>query len=68
MMREVTDNDRMSLLLNLLDDFTVHTEISQKATQLRQFGVAAGIFREQLLPYMPKITNQLARQLKDDPP
>lgn len=55
MTQDVTDNDHMNLFLNSLANFDEHMKLAQMKEQLKQFGVAAEIFEEALVPFVPRI-------------
>jgi hypothetical protein len=55
MTAEITDNERMSIFLTLLGEINEHMNLPQMKEQIRQFGVAAEIFEDALIPFIPKI-------------
>lgn len=61
MKNDVSDNDRMMLFLTSLTEFNIHVQTSQKCEQIKVFGVAAEIFEDSLVPYLPKVLAQLAK-------
>lgn len=63
---EITDNDRMIIFLNSLSDINEHMNVNQMKEQLKQFGVAAEIFEEALVPFVPKIMTNFAKRIKEE--
>lgn len=63
---EITDNDRMIIFLNSLSDINEHMNVNQMKEQLKQFGVAAEIFEEALVPFVPKIMANFAKRIKEE--
>ena len=66
MVTEVTENDRMVTLLNSFTDFNVHTKITQQKEQIKLFSLAAEVFEDSLVPYIPKILSTLSKIIKED--
>lgn len=62
---EITDHEHMVLFLSVLGDFNDHMKLQQKKEQLKNFGVAAEIFEEALIPYLPKTLASLAKKVTE---
>lgn len=63
---EITDNDRMILFLSCLANIDEHMNISQMKEQIKQFGVAAEIFEDALVPFVPKMLFSFSKRLKEE--
>lgn len=57
MTTDITDNERMNMFLNQLAEINDHMNLGQMKEQFKQFGVAAEIFEDALVPFIPKILN-----------
>jgi hypothetical protein len=55
----------MVCFLSAISDHNEHMKPQQKKEQLRIFGLAAEIFEEALVPFLPKILATLAKKLKE---
>jgi hypothetical protein len=66
MTADITDNERMSLFLAALGDLNEHMTLAQMKEQIIQFGVAAEIFEDALIPFLPKILGNFTKKLKDE--
>lgn len=62
---EITDNDRMTCFLNSISDHNEHMKPQQKKEQIKIYGLAAEIFEESLIPFIPKILLTLNKKLKE---
>ncbi len=65
MATEITDNDRMISFLSTVSDQNEHMKPQQKKEQVKIYGLAAEIFEESLLPFLPKILAALSKKLKE---
>lgn len=63
---EITDNDRMLMFLTCLANIDEHMNISQMKEQMKQFGVAAEIFEDALVPFVPKMLNSFQKRIKEE--
>ena len=63
---DITDNDKMIIFLNSLGNLNEHMNVSQMKEQIKQFGVAAEIFDEALVPFLPRIMASLAKRIKEE--
>ena len=52
---QITDNDRMIMFLSSLTNTNDHMNAPQIKEQIKQLGVAAEIFEEALVPFIPKV-------------
>ena len=57
MMNDITDNDRMNHFLNSLGDHNEHMKPQERKEYIKIFSIAAEIFEESLIPFLPKIFN-----------
>ena len=62
MMAEITDHEHMLLFLNMLAESNDHMKLQQKKEYIKVFGVAAEIFEEALIPYLPKILSTFSKR------
>ena len=62
---EITDHEHMVLFLSLLAEENNHMKLQQKKEQLKTYGVAAEIFEEALIPYLPKILATFSKKVTD---
>lgn len=62
---EITDHEHMVLFLSLLAEFNDHMKPQQKKEYIKIFGVAAEIFEEALIPYLPKILNTFSKRVSE---
>jgi hypothetical protein len=68
MMNDITDTERMNVFLNALFDHNEHMKPQQKKEYIKVYGVAAEIFEESLIPFLPKILSNLSKKIKEDGP
>ena len=66
MTTDITDNDKMLLFLNLLAELNEHMKVNQMKEQIKQFGIAAEIFEEALVPFEPKMLANFSKRIKED--
>lgn len=66
MTTDITDNERMSMFLGYLADVNDHMSLSQMKEQIKQFGIAAEIFEEALVPFLPKILHNFQKKIKEE--
>ena len=66
MSNDIVDNERMVFFLHSLTDFNSHMQLFQMKEQIKVYALAAEIFEEALVPYLPKILGTLQKQLKED--
>jgi GTP cyclohydrolase II len=65
MATEITDNDRMLSFLGAVADHHEHMKPNQRKEQIKIYGLAAEIFEDVLIPYLPKILGSLSKKLKE---
>ena len=65
MATEITDNDRMNSFLSAVADHHEHMKQQQRREQIKIYGLAAEIFEEALIPFLPKILQLLAKKIKE---
>jgi len=65
MTTEITDNDRMHCFLSAIAEYNEHMKPQQKREQIKIYGLAAEIFEESLIPFLPKILSTLSKKLKE---
>jgi hypothetical protein len=65
MATEITDNDRMNSFLNTVSDHHEHMKPQQRREQIKIYGLAAEIFEEALVPFLPKVLAILTKKLKE---
>lgn len=65
MATEITDNDRMNSFLSSVADHHEHMKPQQRREQIKIYGLAAEIFEEALIPFLPKILANLSKKLKE---
>lgn len=63
---DITDNDKMNMFLQSLTNFSQYDQNLQRQEQIKVFGIAAEIFEEALVQFVPKILKQLQTCIKDD--
>ena len=63
---EITDNDRMVIFLASLGNITEHMTVPQMKEQIKQFGVAAEIFEDALVPFLPKVLFNFQKRIKEE--
>ena len=63
---EITENDRMVIFLAKLTEFNPHTKVQQMQEMIKMFGVAAEIFEDSLIEFIPKILMQLEKKCKEE--
>ena len=66
MQNEITDNEKMIMFLSQLTNFTQYDQNLQRSEQIKVFGLAAEIFEDSLVQYLPKILKQIMTCIKDD--
>jgi len=66
MMNDITDTDRMNAFLNALADHNEHMKTQQKKEYIKIYGVAAEIFEESLIQFLPKILGNLQKKIKEE--
>ena len=66
MTAEITDNERMNIFLTLLGEINEHMNLNQMKEQIRQFGVAAEIFEDALIPFIPKILQNFQKRIREE--
>lgn len=59
MMNDITDTDRMNAFLNALSDHNEHMKPQQKKEYIKIYGLAAEIFEDSLIQFLPKILSNL---------
>lgn len=65
MTEHITNTDRMTAFLYMLQDHNEHMKAAQRREMIKVYAAAAEIFEEALLPFMPKIHGYLDKKLKD---
>ena len=55
MMEHITNADRMNTFLHYLNEQNDHLKNTQKKEYIKVYGIAAEIFEESLIPFLPKI-------------
>ena len=65
MATEITDNDRMNSFISTVSDHHEHMKPNQRREQVKIYGLAAEIFEEALIPFIPKILAILSKKLKE---
>lgn len=65
MATEITDNDRMNSFLSTVGEHTEHMKQQQRREQIKIYGLAAEIFEEALIPFLPKILLIVAKKVKE---
>lgn len=63
---DITDNDRMTIFLTTLAEFKEHMSLNQMKEQIKQFGIAAEIFEDALVPFLPKMISSFAKRIKEE--
>ena len=63
---DITDNDRMLIFLSSLANINEHYTVPQMKEQIKQFGVAAEIFEDALVPFMPKVLFNFQKRIKEE--
>ena len=66
MTTDITDNERMVIFLTCLSEINEHMNLNQMKEQIKQFGVAAEIFEEALVPFLPKLMSNFAKRIKEE--
>jgi len=66
MTTDITDNERMTMFLHQLAEINDHMNLGQMKEQFKQFGVAAEIFEDALVPFIPKILNNFQKKIRDE--
>ena len=66
MYNDCSDNDRMLFCLTKFTAFNEHVKVTQMKEQIKMFGVAADIFGEQIIPFIPKILLNLTKLIKEE--
>ena len=65
MATEITDNDRMNSFLAMVGEQTEHMKQQQRREQIKIFGLAAEIFEEALIPFLPKVLIIISKKVKE---
>ena len=65
MQNDITDNERMVMLLTSLSETSEHMKPQQKKEQIKIYGVAAEIFRDDIIPFVNRILNIFAKKIKE---
>lgn len=66
MTEHITNTDRMNAFITMAAEVNEHQKPNQKKEMIKLYGMAAEIFEESLIPFMPKILTYLQRKLKDN--
>ncbi len=66
MTEHITNTDRMNAFLFMLSESNEHMKPHHKKELIKLYGIAADIFEEALIPFMPKILTYLQRKLKEN--
>ena len=66
MQNEILNNQHMNVFINTLMTFNVHQSNDQIREHIKILRVAAEIFEESLVPFIPKILTNLAKQITND--
>lgn len=66
MMNEITDTDRMNSFLSSLSDHNEHMKPQQKKEYIKIYGLAAEIFEDALIPFVPKVISNLLKKVKEE--
>ena len=66
MTTDITDNERMGTFLNSLVELNEHMSLSQMKEQIKQLGVAAEIFEDALVPFVPKMLFNFQKKIKEE--
>lgn len=66
MTTDIIDNERMVLFLTSMCDINEHMNLNQMKEQIKQFGVAAEIFEEALVPFLPKMMFNFQKRIKEE--
>ena len=64
MVEHITNTDRMNTFLYHINEQTDHLGNTQKKEYIKVYGIAAEIFEESLIPFLPKILSQIQAKLK----
>jgi hypothetical protein len=65
MMNDITDTDKMNTFLTSVAEHNEHMKPQQKKEHLKVYGLAAEIFEESLIPFLPKIHTVLQKKCKE---
>ena len=65
MAEHITNTERMNTFLFYISEHNEHMKPAQKREYIRMYGLAAEIFEESLLPFIPKILAQLQKKIKE---
>ena len=63
MVEHITNTDRMNTFLYHINEQTDHLGNTQKKEYIKVYGIAAEIFEESLIPFLPKILSQIITTL-----
>ena len=66
MTTDITDNERMIMFLSQLAEVNEHMNLGRMKEQIKQFGVAAEIFEDALVPFIPRILSSFQKKIKDE--
>lgn len=65
MMEHITNQERMNTFLHCLQDQQNDLKNTQKKEYIKVYGIAAEIFEESLIPFLPKILNHITKRLSE---
>lgn len=68
MTENITNTDRMNAFLFALSESNEHMKPNHKKELIKLYSVAAEIFEDSLIPFLPKILTYLQRKLKEQDP
>lgn len=66
MIEHITNTDRMNTFLYHINEQTDHLGNTQKKEYIKVYAIAAEIFEESLVPFLPKILSQIQQKLKEN--
>lgn len=66
MVEHITNTDRMNTFLYHINEQTDHLGNTQKKEYIKVYGIAAEIFEESLIPFLPKVLGQIQTKLKEN--
>ena len=62
---QITNTDRMNLLILAITEFNATTKLLQKKEAFKLFGVAGETFKETIIPFIPKIITISIKKLEN---
>ncbi len=65
MATEITDNDRMNSFIATVGEHNEHMKQQQRREQIKIYGLAAEIFEEALIPFLPKVMTLVGKKVKE---